>query len=238
VQGDLHTHSNWSDGAQDIATMAAAAVARGYRYLAVTDHSQGLTVANGLTPERYRRQREEIRAVQRTLPAGFSLLQGCEVDIHPDGSLDLPDDLLRELDVVIASVHGQFDQGAEQVTARLLQALRHPLVTAIGHPGARKLGVRPAIAADWPRVFAAARAEGTALELNASPRRLDLDYRWLGEDGVRGLSFVIDTDAHSTEELAYMPLGIAQAQKAGIAAKDVRNAGPVEQVLQRKRQRR
>ena len=238
VQGDLHTHSNWSDGAQDIATMAAAAVARGYRYLAVTDHSQGLTVANGLTPERYRRQREEIRAVQRTLPAGFTLLQGCEVDIHPDGSLDLPDDLLRELDVVIASVHGQFDQGAEQVTARLLRAVRHPLVTAIGHPGARKLGVRPAIAADWPRVFAAVRAEGTALELNASPRRLDLDYRWLGEDGVRGLSFVIDTDAHSTEELAYMPLGIAQAQKAGIAAKDVRNAGPVEQVLQRKRQRR
>ncbi|MDA8344639.1 MAG: PHP domain-containing protein [Thermaerobacter sp.] len=233
VQGDLHTHSTWSDGAESIATMAAAAVARGYSYLAVTDHSQGLKVANGLTPERYRAQRQEIRDVQRSLPEGFRLLQGCEVDIHSDGSLDLPDDLLSELDVVIASVHGQFDQGVEEATMRLVRAIRHPLVTAIGHPGARKLGLRPPIAADWGRVFAAAREAGTALELNASPRRLDLDYRWLGDAGAQGLRFLIDTDAHSVEELGYMPLGIAQAQKAGVAAKDILNAGPVEDVLRR-----
>ncbi len=234
VAGDLHTHSTWSDGAESIRTMAAAAVARGYRYLAITDHSQGLQIANGLTPERYRQQREEIREIQAELPDGFRLLQGCEVDIHPDGSLDLPDGLLGELDVVIASVHGHFDQGAEEATARLLRAIRHPLVSAIGHPGARKLGLRPPIAADWARVFAAARESGTALELNASPRRLDLDYRWLAGIDLSGLSFQIDTDAHAVEELGYMPLGIAQAQKAGIAAKDVRNAGPVEQVLLRK----
>ncbi len=230
VQGELHAHSTWSDGGETIAAMAAAALGRGYRYLAVTDHSQGLAVAQGLTPERYRAQRREIEEVQRTLPEGFRLLQGCEVDIHPDGSLDLPDDLLSELDMVIASVHGQFGQSQELATARLVRAIRHPLVTAIGHPGARKLGVRPPIAANWPEVLQAARESGTALELNASPRRLDLDYRWL--EGTRaGLRFVIDTDAHSAEELAYMPLGIAQAQKAGIAAQDVLNAGPVEGVL-------
>ncbi len=234
VQGDLHTHSTWSDGLADIASMARAAAARGYAYLAVTDHSQGLKVANGLTPERFRQQRREIEAVRRQLPAGFTLLQGCEVDIHTDGSLDLPDDLLRELDVVIASVHNHFDQGVLEATARLVAAIQHPLVTAIGHPGARKLGERPPIAADWGRVFAAARDMGTGLELSASPRRLDLDYRWLGESGAQGLCFVIDTDAHSVQELDYMPLGIAQAQKAGIRAEQVLNAGSVEGVRRAK----
>lgn len=235
VLGDLHTHSNWSDGGSDIRAMAMAALARGYRYLAVTDHSQGLKVARGLTPERYRAQRLEIEALRRELPQGFTLLQGCEVDIHPDGSLDLPDDLLAELDVVIASVHGQFEQGREEATARLVRAMHHPLVTALGHPGARKLGLRPPLAADWPSVFAAAAGTGTALELNASPRRLDLDYRWLREAGAGpGLSFLIDTDAHAPEELDHMPLGIAQAQKAGLSAEQIRNAGPVEGVLRRK----
>ncbi len=227
VQGDLHTHSTWSDGLEEIERMARAAVERGYAYLAVTDHSQGLKVAQGLTPERFRQQRQEIVALRRTLPDGFALLQGCEVDIHSDGSLDLPDDLLEELDVVIASVHNHFDQDVTAATERLVRAIRHPLVTAIGHPGARKLGERPPIAADWEKVFAAAREAGTALEMSASPRRLDLDYRWLGDGGAAGLLFVIDTDAHSVQELDYMPLGIAQAQKAGVKASQVLNAGPL-----------
>ncbi len=227
VMGDLHTHSTWSDGLEDIERMAWGAIERGYRYLAVSDHSQGLKVANGLTPERFREQRREIEALRRTLPQGFTLLQGCEVDIHANGSLDLPDELLQELDVVIASVHNHFDQDVTSATERLVRAIRHPLVTAIGHPGARKLGERPPIAADWEKVFAAARDAGTALELSASPRRLDLDYRWLDRQGPQGLLFVIDTDAHSVHELDYMPLGIAQAQKAGVKSGQVLNAGPV-----------
>ncbi len=227
VLGDLHTHSTWSDGLEDIARMAEAAIERGYSYLAVSDHSQGLKVANGLTPERFREQRREIERLRRTLPEDFALLQGCEVDIRGDGSLDLPDDLLEELDIVIASVHNHFDQDVASATERLVRAIRHPLVTAIGHPGARKLGERPPIAADWEKVFAAARDTGTALELSASPRRLDLDYRWLDRQGPQGLLFVIDTDAHSVHELDYMPLGIAQAQKAGVKSGQVLNAGPV-----------
>ena len=228
VRGDLHSHSNWSDGLADIPAMARAAVARGYAYLAVTDHSQGLKVANGLTPERFRAQRREIEELRTHLPEGFSLLQGCEVDIHADGSLDLPDDLLQEFDVVIASVHNHFDQSTAAATERLVRAIRHPLVTAIGHPGARKLGERPPIAADWQAVFDAAASCGTALEINASPRRLDLDFRWLEGRNGSGLSFVIDSDAHSTHELEYMPLGIAQAQKAGLRQDQVLNARPVD----------
>ena len=233
VQGDLHTHSNWSDGLEEIEAMASAAVRRGYAYLAVTDHSQGLKVARGLTPERFREQRQEIERLRRRLPDNFMLLQGCEVDIHPDGTLDLPDDLLEELDLVIASVHNQFDQDVLTATARLVRAIEHPLVTALGHPGARKLGERPPIAADWSKVFAAAAATETALELSASPRRLDLDYRWLEGHLHDGLCFVIDTDAHSVHELDYMPLGIAQAQKAGITDRQVVNAGPWRQLRRR-----
>jgi len=232
VQGDLHTHSTWSDGLEDMASMARAALARGYHYLAITDHSQGLKVAHGLTPERFRAQRQEIDEVRGRLPEGFALLQGCEVDIEADGSLDLPDDLLKELDVVIASVHHHFDQSVEVSTRRLVRAIRHPLVTAIGHPGARKLGERPPIAADWTAVFAAARDTGTALELNGSPLRLDLDPQWLAGE-VQGLAFVIDTDAHSSRELDYMQLGLAQAQKAGIRTEQVLNAGPLDALRQR-----
>jgi DNA polymerase (family 10) len=140
--------------------------------------------------------------------------------------LDLPDALLEELDLVIASVHNQFDQNTLAATSRLVRAIEHPLVTVLGHPGARKLGERPPIAADWPKVFAAAAETRTALELSASPRRLDLDYRWLEGHLHEGLRFVIDTDAHSVHELDYMPLGIAQAQKAGITGHQVLNAGP------------
>ena len=233
VQGDLHTHSNWSDGLEDIERMALAAARRGYAYLAVTDHSQGLKVARGLTPERFRQQRLEIETLRRSLPEGFMLLQGCEVDIHADGSLDLPDALLEELDLVIASVHNQFDQDTLAATSRLVRAIEHPLVTVLGHPGARKLGERPPIAADWSKVFAAAAATETALELSASPRRLDLDYRWLEGHLHDGLCFVIDTDAHSVHELDYMPLGIAQAQKAGITDRQVVNAGPWRQLRRR-----
>lgn len=232
VWGDLHTHSTWSDGEVDIETMAHAALSLGHRYLAVTDHSQGLRVANGLTPERLRAQRREIAEVRRKLPEGFTLLQGCEVDIHPDGSLDLPDDILIELDIVVASVHGDFEQSADVATVRLIGALTHPLVTVLGHPGARKLGRRPPIRADWDRVLQAAADSGTALEMSASPRRLDLDFQWVRDFAKKSLlCFAVDTDAHSVEELSLMPLGIAQAQKAGIRADQLLNAGPVQKVL-------
>lgn len=230
--GDLHVHSNWSDGTADIETMTRAAVQMGYRYLAITDHSQGLTIANGLSPERLRAQRREIERLRPLLPEGFRLLQGSEVDIHPDGSLDLPDDVLAQLDVVIASVHGDFEQGVEETTARLVRAIAHPLVTVLGHPGARKLGRRPPIQADWERVFAAAAETGTALEMSASPRRLDLDYRSVRDSVLRPrLRFVVDTDAHSPQELSHMGLGLAQAQKAELTVDQVLNCGPLEGFL-------
>lgn len=238
VWGDLHTHSSWSDGQADIETMVREALALGRRYLAVTDHSQGLKVANGLSPERLRAQRREITDLRRRLPQGFTLLQGCEVDIHPDGSLDLPDEALRELDIVIASVHGHFDQPTDVTTARLVRALMHPLVTVLGHPGARKLGRRPPIEANWDRVLQVAVESGTALEMSASPRRLDLDFQLVRSSRHKDLAwFVVDTDAHSVDELSLMPLGIAQAQKAGVPAEHLLNAGPVERVLDFKRTR-
>jgi DNA polymerase (family 10) len=231
VKGDLHAHSDWSDGEDPIAEMVRAALSRGYTMLAITDHSHGLKVANGLSPERLQAQRREIEAIRRTLPEGFQLLHGCEVDIRPDGTLDLPDDVLAELDLVIASIHGDFQQPVEAMTARLLKALAHPAVTILGHPGARKLGRRPMVAADWDRVFAAASHHGVALEMSASPRRLDLDARLLKDHPLKDrLRIAVDTDAHSRAELEHMPLGIAQVAKAGIRPAAVLNTWPAERV--------
>jgi DNA polymerase (family 10) len=231
VLGDLHTHSNWSDGAADIRTMAQAAKALGYRYLAITDHSAGLAVPHGLGVEGFAAQRAELKAVAAELGPDFTLLQGAEVNIGPDGSLDLPDGLLAELDVVVASLHSDLDDGTEAVTERLLRAVTHPLVTILGHPMARKLGLRAPVPADWPRVLKAAADHGVAVELNASPRRLDLDPALLAEGRKVGpLLVAVDTDAHAPTELEGMALGLLLAEKAGVSPSELLNLAPAEAV--------
>ncbi|MDP2953877.1 MAG: DNA polymerase/3'-5' exonuclease PolX, partial [Chloroflexota bacterium] len=173
IRGDLHVHTDWSDGHDSLEAMARAAMARGYRYMAITDHSVGRAVARGLNEERLRAQREEIQALNQRL-APFHIFTGVELDIRADGHLDFPDAVLLELDIVVASVHSAMGQDKETMTQRLLQAIRNPHVDIIAHPTCRLLGEREPIEADMEAVFKAAAAAGTALEINAMPQRLDL----------------------------------------------------------------
>lgn len=223
LQGDLHTHSRWSDGTATILEMAEAARAMGHRYLAVTDHSQSLRVAGGLTPEQLERQWQEIDRVSRSL-GGIRILKGIEVDILKDGRLDLPDTVLAQLDVVVASIHSHMGLSAEDQTRRLEAAIRNPHVDIIGHPTGRRLGYRDGYEMDLERVFRLAAATGTALEMSSSPARLDLDGALARLARSRGVRLAISTDAHAPGELAGLPWGVGQARRAGLAAGDIINA--------------
>lgn len=234
VRGDLHCHSRWSDGRDEIAAMVAKACSLGYQYLAITDHTAGLKVAHGLTAEDFAAQRAEIEGLRPSLPPGFQLLQGAEVNILADGELDAPDGLLAQLDVVIASVHTDLQQGVEEATARLIRAVCHPLVSILGHPSARKLGRRPPLPADWERVAQAAIDSGTVLEMSASPRRFDLDRETVAQLSRRSsLRVAVNTDAHATYELDYMPLGLAQAEVAGLEPRQILNLQPLDAISAR-----
>lgn len=219
LRGMLHTHSTWSDGAASIADMAAAAVRLGHEFLGTGDHSRAAHYANGLSIERLQAQLKEIRELQS---AGVPLVAGAEVDILEDGSLDYPDDILAELDYVVASVHSLFTLPAERQTERLVQAARHPLVTILGHPTGRLLLRRPGYALDLDAVMAACAERGTVVEINANAYRLDLDWRvalaW--RDRVR---FAVNTDAHVPAGLADARYGVLAARKAGLTPAHVVN---------------
>ena len=230
LRGELHAHSRWSDGRNDIATMAKAALARGYRYLALTDHTQSLTIANGLTPERFRARAAEIASVNQAL-TGFRVLSGAEVDILPDGSLDLPDEVLGSLDVVVASVHTALDQPRETMTERVLRALRSAHVDVLGHPTGRRLDRRGETSVDVEAVIAEAVRTGTALEINSSPMRLDLNDFWARRAREAGAVLAVDCDAHYPAEFDYPRWGTAIARRAGLRPQDVLNASDVEAVL-------
>ena len=229
LRGDLHSHTTWSDGAASIREMAEAAQARGYEYLAVTDHSKRLTVANGLDEARLLKQLDEIDEVNAGL-RGLTLLKGIEVDILEDGALDLSDAVLDRLDVVVGSVHSRFNLPREQQTARVLKAMDHPRFAILGHPTGRLLLERPGYELDIERVIAHAKARGCFLEINAHPERLDLNdvHARMARDA--GVLLSIDTDAHSPRDLGLMRHGISQARRGWLRPGDVLNTRPLREL--------
>jgi len=230
IKGDLHAHTDWSDGHDSLETMALAARAMGYQYLAVCDHSVGRGIAHGLSEERVREQIAEIRQLNERL-AGFRILAGVEVDIRADGNLDLSDELLGELDIVVAGVHSAMGQDKERMTQRVLRAIYSPHVDAISHPTCRLLGEREPVSIDLEAVFHAAAQTGTALEINAMPDRLDLKDTHVFRARELGVKLIIGTDAHSTQHLGYMRFGVGIARRGWCEAKHILNTLPVEAVL-------
>lgn len=229
LQAELHSHSTWSDGAMSIREMAHAAKARGLKMLAVTDHTHSLGIANGLDAPRLRQQRKEIDAVQAELGDELILLQGAEVEIKADGTLDLPDEVLAELDIVTASLHVSLRQPREEITQRLLRAIRNPHVDVIGHPSGRLLPNREGADLDWEAILAAAREENVALEINANPSRLDLDEVHARRAAELGILLSINTDAHSPADLELAEYGVSVARRAWLNAAQVLNTrSPVE----------
>jgi DNA polymerase (family X) len=225
VRGDLHVHTNWSDGRGTIESMAEAAIELGYEYLVFCDHSQSLRVANGLPPERLRRK---IGAVQEANENYYEihLLCGSEVDILKDGSLDYEDDLLAELDFVVASVHTSFRIGEGAMTERIIRAMNNPFVRTIGHPTGRVLNRRDPYEVDVSRLIREAAATNTALELNSYVDRLDLSVPYVREAINAGVRITIDTDAHDESALSYMKYGISQARRAWVEEGSVINCLP------------
>lgn len=222
LRGDLHSHTIWSDGGASIEEMAAAAKERGLKYLAITDHSQRTTIANGLDAKRLRRQWAEVDKINQRL-RGFTLLKGVEVDILERGGLDLDDEVLAEADWVVASVHFGQNQSREQITRRVIGALENPYVSAIAHPTGRLINERKAYEIDLDTVLRAARDQGKLMELNANPRRLDLDDVACSMAKGYGVPVVISTDAHSINGLDVLRYGVLQARRGGLTKKDVAN---------------
>ncbi len=227
--GDLHDHTEWSDGHHPLERLVEAAEARGYEYVIVSDHSRSLTIAQGLSLERLRQQRAEIRAVQAR--HRIRILAGTECDILEDGTLDFPDDVLAGLDVVVASVHSRFKQDRATMTARIVRALAHPHVDILGHPTGRRLGSRDPYEVDLDAVFAAARAHGKAVEINASPERLDLNDVHARRAAEAGVTLSISTDAHYLSELDNVDLGVAVARRAWLGPGQILNTRPLDDLL-------
>ena len=226
MKGDLQMHSTWSDGRFTIEEMALACRARGYEYLAMTDHSGGaLTMINGLTAERARAQWEEIEITRERVP-GITILKSMEVDILRDGSLDMDDETLAGLDLVLVSVHSHMKMERSEMTKRVIRALRHPMVDILGHPTGRILSRRPPFAVDMDAVLEVAAEMDVAVEINASPNRLDLSDVHAFRARELGVKIVVSTDAHTKRELDNMRYGIEQARRAWCEAGDVLNTLP------------
>ena len=227
VRGDLHVHTDWSDGRDPMELMLAAAADRGLEYVAITDHSVGRGIANGLSIDRLRSHATALREAA----AGFERIRvfhGTEMDIRADGSLDYDDDVLEELDWVIGSIHSGMGQDAETMTRRIIKAMRNPHVTAIGHLSTRLIGQRPPIEADYDAILKAAAETGTAMEINASPERLDLKDTLVYRARELGVPLVINTDAHTTEALDNTRFGVAVARRGWCEERHILNALPLE----------
>ncbi len=230
IKGDLHVHTNWSDGSHDLDTIVKAAKKKGYKYIAITDHTKGLGVAHGLDEKRLA---EEIKLIDDSNErlSGFKILRGTEIDIHSDGRLDLSDEALAGLDIVVASIHSGFKQTREQITKRILSAIRNPSVSVIAHPTGRLIGERDAYAIDMEAVLKEAARHGVAMEINAYPLRLDLNDLHVRMAKQLEVQLVISTDMHITSQFDYMTYGVSVARRGWVEKKDVLNALEYEDLM-------
>ena len=229
IRGDLHAHTDWSDGHHPLEKLIAAAEARGYEYIIVSDHSKSSTVAGGLTADELREQIRKIRELQKKHT--IRILAGSECDILADGTMDFPADVLKELDIVLAAVHSRFKQTRPEMTARIVKALENPYVNILVHPTGRLIGERDPYDVDLEQVFAAAKKHGKAIEINASPQRLDLKDVHARRAAELGIPIAINTDTHYLDNLDNMALGIATARRAWITRAQVLNALPLKKLL-------
>ena len=227
-RGDIHSHTDWSDGRATTQQMAEAAQALGYEYLGITDHSPRITVVHGLDAEKLVAQSRQMAEVQKTVDV--KLLQGIEVDILEDGSLDLPDAVLEILDVVIASPHVKLRQEPAAMTERMMRAVSHPHVDVIGHPTGRRPGSREGATYDFEAVFKEAAKNGVALEIDCDPARLDLSPEMARTARDLGCTFAVDADAHAPAEFAYVPMALWMARRAGIPRERILNFQPLDQL--------
>lgn len=230
IRAELHCHTTWSDGQTSIEEMAKAAKKRGYKTLAITDHSPSIGLVNGLSIERLRVQRKEIEKLRKKMGDTLLILHGVEVEIKADGSLDYDDEILEWLDIVVASLHVSIRQPRAQVTDRLLAAMNNPHVDIIGHPSNRMLPDREGADLDWDAVLKAAAETGTALEINANPRRLDLDDVQARRAINMGIKIAINTDAHHPDHMDFIPFGVATARRGWVTADDAINAWTPKQI--------
>lgn len=238
LRGVLHVHSTWSDGQNTIRELAEACIARGFTYLGITDHSKTAAYAGGLSEDALRRQHEEIDRLNQEFAGRIRILKGTECDILRDGSLDYSDDVLASLDFVIASIHSQFTLSEQEQTQRMLRAISNPYVDIIGHPTGRILLERAGYALDIDALLDAAAAHGVCIEVNASPLRLDLDWRYLHRARDKGIKIPIDPDAHTIDGLDDMRYGIGVARKGWLRRSDVLNTMSLEELLAFFRERR
>jgi DNA polymerase (family 10) len=222
IKGDLHVHSKWSDGSHDFEKLIEEARKRGYKYIAITDHSKGLGIARGLSAERLMEEKKEIDAINKRL-RGFRLIAGIEVDIRSDGHMDFPDEILKEMNIVVASIHSGFRQNREQLTKRLVSAMRNPYVTIIAHPTGRLIGERDSYDVDMDEILKVAKETGTAIEINAYPLRLDLNDTYAKMAKEMGISIVISTDTHIANQFDYMAYGVSIARRGWLEKADVLN---------------
>jgi DNA polymerase (family 10) len=230
VKSDLHAHTDWSDGRDEMAAMVREAKGRGLEYIAITDHSSGRGIANGLSPERLLAHMAAVKEVEREV-GGIKVLRGTEMDIRADGSVDYSDDLLRELDWVVASIHSAMGQESSVMTERIITAMNNPHVSAIGHLSTRLIGERKPIEADYDAIFRAAAETGTALEINGSLERLDLKDARVERARKLGAMLVITTDAHTTESLGNLEYGVKVARRGLCRVDDILNTMPADKFI-------
>lgn len=230
IRGDLHVHSNWSDGEVTIEQIAQKAEELGYEYIVISDHTVGLGIAGGLDEEDLRQRQKEIEQIQKEHPK-VRLLSSVEVNIKANGDLDIKDWMLEKLDIVTASIHTSFYQGRERTTERLIKAINHPHVDIIGHPSGRIIGQREPYEVDWPLVFKAAAKNQTALEISAFPNRLDLRDVLCREAKTYGIKFAISTDAHQAHHLDLMCFGLAVARRGWLEKSDIINTQSIEKLM-------
>jgi DNA polymerase (family 10) len=230
IKGDLHVHSKYSDGSHDIDELIESAENRGYEYIAVTDHSKGLGIAGGMSIEQILEQNKKIKSLNKRLKK-FKLFSGAEIDIRSDGKLDYPDEVLKKLDIVVASIHSGFRQSREQLTKRLVSAMKNPYVSIIAHPTGRLIGEREAYEIDMDEFLRTAKETGTAVEINAYPMRLDLSDIYIKKAKEIGIRLAVSTDAHIVYQFDFMKYGVGTARRGWLEKKDVLNACSYKTIL-------